>query len=58
MSEYHTGYRCNLCGDEYWSTNETVATILRKEYKNDAVTTTVWEFHFCDKCLKKLGVGE
>ena len=58
MSEYHTGYRCNLCGEEYWSTNETVATIKRKEYKNDAVTTTVWEFHVCDKCLKKLVVGE
>ena len=54
MTEWLGHYRCNLCGEEYWSANETIATIRRKEYKNDAVTTTVWEFHVCDECLKKL----
>lgn len=54
MSEYATGYRCGICGEEYWNANETTATIQRKEYKDDAVTTTVWEFHVCDECLQKV----
>lgn len=58
MSEYHDCYRCNLCGEEYWSANETVVTIRWKESKDDAVTTKIWEFHVCDKCLKKLVVSE
>lgn len=58
MTEWLGHYRCNLCGEECWSENETVATIRRKKYKNDAVTTTVWEFHVCDECLKKLVVSE
>ncbi len=56
MSEYVTGFRCGICGEEYWDANETTATVRRKEYKDDAVTTTVWELHVCDKCLKKLGI--
>lgn len=58
MNEYNTGYRCSVCGEEYWSTNETTAVIKRKEYKDDLLTTKIWEFHVCDKCLKKLVVGE
>lgn len=54
MTDIRTGYRCNVCGEKYWSANETVAIIKRKEYKDDSVATTVWEFHVCDKCLKKL----
>lgn len=54
MSEYENGYTCNVCGNEFWSANETTATIRMKEYKHDAVTTTIWEFHICDECLKKL----
>lgn len=54
LPESPTSYRCSLCGERYWSKNETVATIRRKEYENSVATTTVWEFHICDECLKKL----
>lgn len=58
MNEYGAFYTCNVCGEEFWSTNETMVTARRKEYKNDAVTTTIWEFHICDKCLKKIAGSE
>lgn len=54
MADCQTGYRCNVCGENYWSANETVVTIERKEHKEDAVTKTVWMFHICDECLKKV----
>ena len=54
MSEYATGYRCGICGYGYWNVNETTAVIKRQEYKDDGLTTTVWEFHICDKCLEKV----
>lgn len=58
MSEYHNGYRCSVCGEDYWSTNETTAHIKMKRVQDGMSTTKIWEFHVCDKCLKKLVVCE
>ena len=55
MSEYvETGYRCGVCGEEYWNTSETTVTVRRRKHGDDFLTTTVWEFHICDGCLEKM----
>lgn len=55
MDEYTaTGYKCGICGEEFWNTSETTVIVKRKEYKDDALTTTVWQFHVCDSCLEEM----
>lgn len=53
-----TGFRCGVCGEAYYNADETTVTIRRVAYrrKAESATTTVWEFHICDKCLNAMKV--
>ena len=52
--EIETGYRCGACGEQFWSKNDTTVTVRRKEHADESVITTIWEFHLCDECLRKM----